>query len=114
MKMSGNRVLAKGFHNGNEISIECIETNKGVDILIEGDNKDYIEFLLKKKMIQNDLDGEDASHSYHPDISSIEAYWLVLHELEDYFDSELEIKVIGDIDIKGSPYDESDDLDVIY
>lgn len=114
MEISKTRVIAKGFHNGNKVSIECIKTDKGIVILVEGDNNEYIEVLLKKKIIQNDLDNENTSHSYHPNIDSIEAYWLALHNLEDYFDSKPDIEIIGDLDTEGSPYDNFDDFEIVY
>lgn len=38
---------------------------------------------------------------------------MALHEI-DYFDSEPEIEVIGEIDTLSFPYDETDDSGVIY
>lgn len=115
MKDYKSAVIAKGLHDGEFITIKCIkfDDKQEIQVLLNDEKNVDIEIDLESLMIKNAFDSEECDHSYNPAIGTLEAYWLVLHEI-DYFDSEPEIEVIGEIDTLGSPYDETDDSGVIY
>ena len=115
MKDYKSAIIAKGLHNGEATTIKCIEFDdkQEIQVLLNDEKNVDIEVDLERLMIKNSVDNEECAHSYNPEIGTLEAYWLALHEI-DYFDSEPEIEVIGEIDTLGSPYDETDDSGVIY
>ena len=115
MKDYKSAVIAKGLHNGEATTIKCIEFDdkQEIQVLLNDERNVDIEIDLENLMIKNSVDNEECVHLYNPEIGTLEAYWLALHET-DYFDSEPEIEVIGEIDTLGSPYDETDDSGVIY
>ena len=115
MKDYKSAVIAKGLHNGEATTIKCIEfgDKQEIQVLLNDERNVNIEIDLESLMIKNAVDNEESAHSYNPEIGTLEAYWLVLHEI-GYFDSEPEIEVIGEIDTLGFPYDETDDSGVIY
>ena len=115
MKNYKSATIAKGLHNGEAAIIKCIEFDCKweIRVLLNDEVNVDIELILYDLMIKNAVDNEECAHSYNSAIGTLEAYWLALHEI-DYFDSEPEIKVIGEIDTFGSPYDETDDSGVIY
>jgi hypothetical protein len=115
MKDYKSAVIAKSLHNGEAAIIKCIEFDdkQEIQVLLNDERNVDIEIDLESLMIKNAVDNEECAHSYNPEIGTLEAYWLALHEI-DYFDSEPEIEVIGEIDTLGSPYDEMDDSGVIY
>lgn len=115
MKNYKSVVIAKGLHNGEATTIKCIEFDdkREIQVLLNDGRNVNIESDLESLMIKNSVDNEECTHSYDPAIGTLEAYWLALHEI-DYFDSEPEIEVIGEIDTLGSPYDETNDSGVIY
>lgn len=115
MKDYKSAIIAKGLHNGEATIIKCIEFDdkREIQVLLnDGRNLD-IEIDLKRLMIKNSVDNEECAHSYNPEIGTLEAYWLALHEI-DYFESEPEIEVIGEIDTLSSSYDEMADSGIIY
>lgn len=115
MKDYKSAVIAKGLHNGEATTIRCIEFDdkQEIEVLLNDERNVNIEIYLESLMIKNAVDNEECAHSYNPEIGILEAYWLALHEI-DYFDSEPEIEVIGEIDTLSSPYDETADVGVIY
>ena len=115
MKDYKSAVIAKGLHNGEATTIKCIEFDdeQEIQVLLNDERNVDIEIDLESLMIKNAVDNEECAHSYNPAIGTLEAYRLALHEI-DYFDSESEIEVIGEIDTLGSPYDETNDSGVIY
>ena len=108
-------IIAKGLHNGEATIIKCIEFNdkRKIQVLLDDGGNVYVELILYGLMIKNAVDNEECAHSYNSEIGTLEAYWLALHEI-DYFDSEPEIEVIGEIETLGSPYDETNDSGVVY
>lgn len=108
-------IIVKGLYDGEATIIKCIEfdNKREIQVLLNDGRNVDIELNLYDLMIKNSVDNEGCAHSYNPEIGTREAYWLVLHEI-DYFDSEPEIKFIGEIDILGSSYDEMADSGVIY
>ena len=108
-------IIARGLHNGEATTIKCIEfdSNQEIQVLLNDGRNVDIEIDLERLMIENSVDNEECAHSYNPEIGTLEAYWLALHEI-DYFDSEPEIVVIGEIDTLGSPYYETADSGVVY
>lgn len=115
MKDYKSAVIAKGLHNGGATTIKCIEfyDKQEIQVLLNDGRNVNIESDLESLMIKNSVDNEECTHSYDPEIGTLEAYWLALHEI-DYFDSEPEIVVIGEIDTLGSPYDETNDSGIVY
>lgn len=115
MKDYKSAIIVKGLHNGEATTIKCIKfyDKREIQVLLNDGRNVDIELNLYDLMIKNSVDNEGCAHSYNPEIGTLEAYWLVLHEI-DYFDSEPEIKFIGEIDILGSPYDETADSGVVY
>lgn len=115
MKDYKSAIIVKGLHDGEATIIKCIEfdNKREIQVLLNDGRNVDIEVDLERLMIENSFDNEGCAHSYNPEIGTREAYWLVLHEI-DYFDSEPEIKFIGEIDILGSPYDETADSGVVY
>ena len=115
MKDYKSAIIARGLHNGEATTIKCIEFDdkREIQVLLNDGRNVDIEVDLERLMIKNSVDNEECAHSYSPEIGALEAYWLALHEI-DYFDSEPEIVVIGEIDTHGSPYDEKVDVGVIY
>lgn len=115
MKDYKSAIIAEGLHNGEVTTIKCIEFNdqQKIQVLLNGERNLDIEIDLESLMIKNSVDNEECAHSYNPAIGTLEAYWLALHEI-DYFDSEPEIEVIGEIDTRGSPYDETNDSGIVY
>ena len=115
MKDYKSAVIAKGLHDGEFITIKCIkfDDKQEIEVLLNDERNVDIEIDLENLMIKNAVDNEECAHSYNLEIGTLEAYWLALHEI-DYFDSEPEIEVIGEIDTLGSPYDEKVDVGVIY
>ena len=108
-------IIAKGLHNGEAVIIKCIEfdNNREIKVLLNDERNGDIELILYGLMIKNSVDNEECAHSYNPAIGTLEAYELALHEM-DYFDSEPEIEVIGEMDTLGSPYDETADSGIVY
>ena len=115
MKDYKSAVIAKGLHNGGVAIIKCIEfdNKQEIRVLLNDERNVDIELILYGLMIKNSVDNEECAHSYNPAIGTLEAYWLALHEM-DYFDSEPEIEVIGEMDTLGSPYDETADSGIVY
>ena len=115
MKDYKSAIIVKGLHDGEATIIKCIEfdNKREIQVLLNDGRNVDIQIDLERLMIKKSVDNEECAHSYNPEIGTREAYWLVLHEI-DYFDSEPEIKVIGEIDILGSPYDETADSGVVY
>ena len=115
MKDYKSAVIAKGLHDREVTTIKCIkfDDKQEIEVLLNDERNVDIEIDLENLMIKNAVDNEECAHSYNLEIGTLEAYWLALHEI-DYFDSEPEIEVIGEIDMFGSPYDETDDSGVIY
>ena len=115
MKDYKSAIIAKGLHNGEATTIKCIEFDDKheIQVLLNDEKNVNIEIDLESLMIKNAVDNEENVHSYNPEIGTLEAYWLSLHEI-DYFDSEPEIEVIGEIDTLGSLYDETADSDIVY
>ena len=115
MKDYKSAIIAKGLHNGEATTIKCIEFNdqQKIQVLLNDERNLDIEIDLESLMIKNSVDNDECAHSYNPEIGTLEAYWLALHEI-DYFDSEPEIEVIGEIDALVSPYDETADSGVVY
>ena len=115
MKDYKSAVIAKGLHNGEATTIKCIEidTNQEVQVFLNDERNLDIEIDLESLMINNSFANEECAHSYNPEIGTLEAYWLALHEI-DYFDSDPEIIVTGKINTSGSPYDRTDDSDIVY
>ena len=108
-------IIAKGLHNGEAVIIKCIEfyDKRKIQVLLNDERNVDIELILYGLMIKNSVDNEECAHSYNPVIGTLEAYWLALHEM-DYFDSEPEIEVIGEMDTLGSLYDETADSGIVY
>lgn len=115
MKDYKSAIIARGLHNGEATTIKCIEFDdkREIQVLLNDGRNVDIEVDLERLMIENSFDNEGCAHSYNPEIGTLEAYWLALHEI-DYFDSEPEIEVIGEIDTLSSPYDETAGVGVIY
>lgn len=115
MKDYKSAVIAKGLHHGEAAIIKCIEFDdkREIQVLLNDEVNVDIELILYGLMIKNSVDNKESAHSYNPAIGTLEAYWLALHEI-DYFDSEPEIEVIGEIDTLGSPYDETNDSGIVY
>ena len=115
MKDYKSAIIVKGLHDGEATIIKCIEfdNKREIQVLLNDGRNVDIELNLYDLMIKNSVDNEGCAHSYNPEIGTLEAYWLSLHGI-DYFDSEPEIEVIGEIDTLSSPYDETADVVVIY
>ena len=115
MKDYKSAIIVKGLHNKEATTIKCIKfyDKREIQVLLNDGRNVDIQIDLERLMIKKSVATEECAHSYNPEIGTLEAYWLVLHEI-DYFDSEPEIEIIGEIDTLGSPYDETADSDIIY
>lgn len=112
------KVTAKGKRAGKLVVIECIEycgsddNRRHVVVLKDGKEDDYTTLLFDGYVSQSYARRAKRECCYNPARNSIEAYWLIMHEV--YFDAVPEITVEGKIFTFGSPYSNEDTSGVVF
>ena len=104
-----------GYYNNESVIIECIERLEGViELYVNGKADSQLFKTLLDKVFSTYKQNQEQYWSYNPDPTTIEAYYVALREMtSDLFDEEPRIHTVN-VDLKGSPYDDTTDRNIIY